>query len=146
MRSRPLALLILCALLGSCQTDATNSGAKASPFPLSDNSVQAIAGDLAWRFSEQAGPIGKPIRLQGTEPQFSSALATALRGWGYTVITADPAQSARRPVDLVDISYGLTDLDGQVLADLSMDRLRVARAYAISASGATPSSPLSRMN
>jgi len=60
-------------------------------------------------------------------------------------LTDDTADSGNDNTKPIELAYSLVDFDGQVLARLSTETLELGRAYAISASGATPSSPLSLM-
>ncbi|MBC7282109.1 conjugal transfer protein TrbH [Hoeflea sp.] len=132
-------------ILTGCQTGTDALTASAAPSTVSGPAASAIAGDLAGRFAEQAGSTTTPIKLHTDTSDFSTALEAALKGWGFTVLTDDTADSGNDNTKPIELAYSLVDFDGQVLARLSTETLELGRAYAILASGATPSSPLSLM-
>lgn len=131
--------------LSGCQTGTDALTTSAAPSTVSSPAASAIAGDLAGRFAEQAGPITTPIKLHTDRSDFSTALEAALKGWGFTVVTDEKADLVKDTAKPIELAYSLIVDDGQVLARLSSETLELGRAYSISADGATPSSPLSLM-
>lgn len=145
MRVKNLIPLFMAVALTGCQTATDALTTSAAPSTVSGPAASAIAGDMAGRFAEQAGSTATPIKLHRDTSEFSSALEAALKGWGFTVVTSEKAASGKEQPKPIELAYSLVDVDGQVLARLSTDTLELGRAYAISAAGATPASPLSLM-
>jgi hypothetical protein len=69
------------------------------------------------------------------------ALEQALKGAGYAVVTDQPVDKKAG----VMLAYIIDDFDDGVLARLSTPALNIGRAYQVTATGATPESPLSVM-
>lgn len=139
------AFPLLAILLAGCQTGTDALTASAAPPTISGPAASAIAGDMAGRFAEQSGSTTMPIKLHKDSTEFATALEAALKGWGYTVISAEKEGPAKETAKPVELAYSLIDIDGQVLARLSTETLELGRAYTISSAGATPASPLSLM-
>ena len=100
-----------------------------------------IAEDLVGRLAEVVGAGTGTITLRPDHSAFAVALDTALRKWGYAVIADDKSEIA----DAIPLTYILDTLDGSILARLSTPAVDLGRAYALTAMGAEPSSPLSVM-
>lgn len=145
MRLKLFVLFCLLGCLSGCQTQTDPLDTAAMPASLSGPAASAIAGDLSGRFAEQAGAPSKVIRMQGDGTPFATSLAAVLKGWGYTIATDDSKASAKGSTRPVELGYALTDVDGQVLARLSTGTMSVSRIYNVTATGATPVSPLSIM-
>jgi hypothetical protein len=138
----PLPIIVATMLLSGCQTDADDFGSDAKATAISGPAASAIAGDMASRLAEQVGAAGTTIQMQKDTSEFATALEAALKGWGYSVITDQKAEKDVKPVEL---AYSIDSAEGQVLARLSTPSIALGRAYAVSAIGATPASPLSIM-
>ena len=138
-----LALLIAGILLSACQTADDTLAVNSTPATVSGPAASTIAGDMASRLAEQIGPAGSTtIKMDKGASEFAVALAAALRGWGYAVVTDGKVAKGVRPVEL---AYSIDGIDGQVLAQLSTPSIALGRAYTATPGGATPSSPLSIM-
>lgn len=138
VRCRYLFLALALALTG-CQTTEDGLTTGATPV-VSSSAASAIAGDLASRLAEQVPPAVTSVRLKSDKSDFAVALEAALKGWGYSVTTEKVNNDKA-----VELAYSIQGLDGQLLAQLSTPSIALGRAYVVSASGATPASPLSIM-
>jgi hypothetical protein len=125
--------LSACAAIGG--RSLTSNGSRAE---LSSAAADAIAGDMVSRLAEHVGPGKATIALKADDSVFGRALEASLRRWGYAVAT-DQKTDQRA----IALAYVLDTYDGTVLARLSTPQFDLGRAYAVTASGATPSSPLS---
>ena len=136
---RSLGFLLWIALvLSGCQT--AEDGSAFTPAPIASGPVaSAIAGDLSSRLAEQVPPAATTLRLKSDQSEFAIALEAALKGWGYSVIT-DPTTKADKAVEL---DYSIQGADGQLMAQVSTPSIALGRVYLASATGATPTSPLS---
>jgi len=142
MISRRFVLVgLLAPLLGACGTMG-RSGlvASASRVELSPAAASAIAGDMVSRLAEHVGPATGTIILKSDGTPFGQALEAALRGWGYAVAT-----DQRTDQKTIALAYVVDNLNGAILARLSTQQLDLGRAYAVTATGAKPTSPVSVM-
>lgn len=138
-----LLLIIAAAFLSGCQTADDGLIPDSGPVPVTGPAASAIAGDMASRLAEQIGPVGTTtIKMEKDKSEFAAALETALKGWGYTVVTDGKAGKDTKPIEL---AYSIDGNEGQVLARLSTPSLALGRAYTATAAGAVPASPLSIM-
>ena len=138
-----LVIIITAALLSGCQTAEDGLTTSSTPVAVTGPAASAIASDMASRLAEQIGPAGTTtLKMEKDSSDFATALETALKGWGYTVITDGKVGKDVKPVEL---AYSVDGVDGQVLARLSTPSVALGRAYSTSAAGATPASPLSIM-
>ena len=137
----PAALLLL-AMLGACQT-MSGPGLIRSEVTaeLTPESANAIAGDMVGRLAEQVGPGTTTIELRGNDALFGPALEASLRGWGYAVVT----DQATEGTAVTPLAYSIDPFEGGVLVRLSTMQVELTRMYTLSATGATPASPLSVM-
>lgn len=138
-----VSLVFVAAFVCSCQgTGGALTENSTSP-PVTSSAASAIAGDMAGRLAEQ---IGKPetttIRLDTEKTDYAIALEAAFKGWGYRVVAEGTTDGPQKPID---VSCALDSFDGQLLASLSTSAIALARTYAVTSAGATPSSPLSIM-
>ena len=145
MRIELLLPMVLVLGLAGCQTATDGLSTSAAPADITGPAAGAIAGDMAGRFAEQAGSTTTPIRLHKDTSEFAVALESALKGWGYTVVTDDKGAAAKDAPKPVELAYSIVSADGQVLARLSTDQMELGRAYSITNGVATPASPLSLM-
>lgn len=137
---RRLVLVVGCFLaLGGCQTLVEGSGSGTVTETVTAGVAAAIAGDMADRLSERLSPAGQ-VRLLGAASEFGQALAVSLKASGYAVI--DGGSAGEKATEL---SFTLDRSEVGLLASLSTKRLRLARLYAVTGSGAAPASPLSVM-
>ena len=137
----PAALLLL-AMLAACQT-LSGPGLIRSEVTaeLTPESANVIAGDMVGRLAEKVGPGTTTIELRGSDPLFGPALEAALREWGYAVVTDQATEGAA----VTPLAYSIDPFEGGVLVRLSMLQVELTRMYTLSATGATPASPLSVM-
>lgn len=138
--------LVLLFVLGLPLTGCASFGsgalvASSAPSDLSGPAASAIAGDMVTKFAEQVGPGAGTIVLMPDGTPFGQALETSLKSWGYAVAT-DQKTSGEKTIPL---AYVIESYNGQVLARLSTSSVELGRAYAATASGASPASPLSVM-
>ncbi|PSJ51344.1 conjugal transfer protein TrbH [Pseudaminobacter soli (ex Li et al. 2025)] len=140
---RPHLCLLAATLLIGCQTADEALTTASAPTAISGPAASAIAGDMASRLAEQMGSASSAaIKMDKGTSDFAMALETALKGWGYSVVTDGGPDKDAKPVEL---AYSLDTIDGHVLAQLSTPSLALGRAYTATPSGATPVSPLSIM-
>lgn len=125
--------LAACAAVGSRSVVSNGSRAELSPA-----AADAIAGDMVSRLAERIGPGKATIALKVDDSPFGRALEGSLRRWGYAVAT-DQKTDERA----IALAYVIDTFDGTVLARLSTPQFDLGRAYKVTASGATPSSPVS---
>jgi hypothetical protein len=141
MRVVIIVSLIL-PLITGCQTNGDDvSDGIARGQPVTARAAGAIAGDMASRLAERVPPASTRLTMTSEPGDYAVALETALRGWGYTVVSGEKQGDA----NAVRLSSRLQDTDGQVLAQLSTPTITLGRSYTISAAGAVPASPLSVM-
>jgi len=140
---RPLLLILAAALLSGCQTADDALSTSSTPVTVTGPAASAIAGDMASRLAEQMEPADTTtIKMEKDTSDFALALEAALKGWGYTVITDGKVDKSVKPVEL---AYSIDGVDGQILARVWTPSVALSRAYTATAAGATPASPLSRM-
>lgn len=140
---RLLPIILAAALLAGCQSTDETLSISSTPVAVTGPAASAIAGDMASQLAEQMGPAGTTtIKMEKDRSDFAVALEAALRGWGYKVITDEKVAKDVKPVEL---AYSLDGVDGQVLARVWTPSVALSRAYTATAAGATPASPLSRM-
>ena len=135
-----LALLSL-SLAGCASFGSSTLVASSAPSDLSGAAASAIAGDMVTKLAEQVGPGSGTIILKPDGTPFGQALETSLKNWGYAVAT-DQKTGGEKAIPL---AYVIESYNGQVLARLSTGSVELGRAYAATASGASPASPLSVM-
>ncbi|KPF41399.1 conjugal transfer protein TrbH [Rhizobium sp. AAP43] len=145
MRKHLFFSLFAIAFLVGCQTTPTGSATSISSADISGPAASAIAGDMAARFAEHAGPPGSSFKMEKESSEFSIALESALKGWGYTVVHANPSKLEAKGNKPTELSYFIGSEGGQVLARLSTDKLALGRVYSLSNGSAAPVSPLSVM-
>lgn len=130
-------------LLSGCQSiDTEDLVASNAPPEISGSAASAIAGDMVSRLAEQIGPGKATVALKADTSPFGQALETALKGWGYAVVTDQKTDSG---TTVVPLAYVIMPFDGQVLARLSTNSVELGRAYTVTSTGATPASALSLM-
>lgn len=140
---RLLSIILMAALLAGCQSTDETLSINSTPVAVTGPAASAIAGDMASQLAEQMVPPGTTtIKMEKDRSDFAVALEAALRGWGYKVITDEKLAKDVKPVEL---AYSLDGVDGQVLARVWTPSVALSRVYTATASGATPASPLSRM-
>jgi type IV secretion system protein TrbH len=139
---RLTAVALAAAMLAGCQTLGGNGlVASSAPQEISGPAASAIAGDMVSRLAEHVGPGAGTILLKPDGSPFGGALEASLKAWGYAVVSDQKTEGEK----LIPLAYVIDSYDGQVLARLSTGSLDLGRAYATSAAGATPASPLSVM-
>ena len=136
------AALVLLAMLAACQT-MNGPGLIRSEVTaeLTPESANAIAGDMVGRLAEQVGPGTTTIELRGSDTLFGPALEAALREWGYAVVIDEAIEGTA----VTPLAYSIDPFEGGVLVRLSTLQVELTRMYTLSASGATPASPVSVM-
>ncbi|AEI04560.1 conjugal transfer protein TrbH (plasmid) [Afipia carboxidovorans OM5] len=112
-----------------------SSGSRAE---LSAAAADAIAGDIVSRLAERIGPGKATIVLKIDDSPFGRALEGSLRRWGYAVATDQKADERA-----IALAYVVDTYDGTVLARLTTPQFALGRAYKVTATGASPSSPVS---
>jgi hypothetical protein len=140
---RTILIVFLGIFLSGCQAlDSNGLVASKAPANVAGQSAGAIADDMVGRFSEQIGPGTATVALKQDGSPFGQALETALKDRGYAVVTD---QITDEKSQLIPLAYVIDPFDGQILARLSTKDLELARAYSVTATGASPASPLSIM-
>ncbi|MBD8689532.1 MULTISPECIES: conjugal transfer protein TrbH [unclassified Rhizobium] len=132
------------AFLSGCQTADDTLITSSAPVSISGPAASAVAGDMASRLAEQIGSAGgtTTIVMHNDKSEFGTALEAALKGWGYRVV---PDGKVSKTATLIELAYAIEGFDGQILARVSTSSIALSRAYAPSAAGAAPTSPLSIM-
>ncbi|MFT4118327.1 conjugal transfer protein TrbH [Bradyrhizobium sp.] len=139
---RWLVLSLLAVSLAGCASlGGGGLVASSAPPDLTGPAASAIAGDLVTKFAEQIGPGSGTIVLKPDGTPFGRALETSLKSWGYAVATDQKTGGDTA----IPLAYVIESYNGQVLARLSTGSLELGRAYAATAAGASPASPLSVM-
>ncbi|MGR9060768.1 conjugal transfer protein TrbH (plasmid) [Rhizobium leguminosarum] len=136
---KPLQCLLVLVLSG-CTTATDGLTDNSASRELSSPAASAIAGDLVSRLAEQVGPGTNTIKLNEDASPFGQAMEAALKGWGYAVSTDQKIDEKKRPLEF---AYAVDDFEGQALVRISAGSIELARAYATSATGASPASPVS---
>lgn len=136
---KPLLCLLGFALSG-CTTATDGLTASSASRELSGPAASTIAGDVVSRLAEQVGPGINTIKLNEDASPFGQAMEAALKGWGYAVATDRKIDEKKR---VLELAYVVDDFEGQALVRISAGSIELARAYATSATGASPASPLS---
>ncbi|PDS75011.1 conjugal transfer protein TrbH [Rhizobium sp. L43] len=138
-----LAAIIMTTFLSGCQTADETLTTSSTPIAVTGATASAIAGDMASRLAEQAGPAGTTtLKIDKDTSEYAAALEAALKGWGYTVIADGKIGKDQKPVE---VAWSIDSFDGQVLARISTPAIALGRAYTATSVGATPASPLSIM-
>lgn len=145
MRLQITLSIILTLGVAGCQTATDGLSTSAAPADITGPAASSIAGDLAGRYAEQAGPAKMPIKLHKDTSDFAVALEAALKGWGYSILTDDMSATSKDGPKPVELAYSIVSAEGHVLARLSTDTMELGRAYSISNGVAKPASPLSLM-
>ncbi|RUW05418.1 conjugal transfer protein TrbH, partial [Mesorhizobium sp. M1A.F.Ca.IN.020.06.1.1] len=121
-----LALTVVAALVGGCQTTGTDKlVASSAPPEISGPAASAIAGDMVSRLAEHVGPGTGTILLKPDGSPFGGALEASLKAWGYAVVSDQKTDGEK----LIPLAYVIDSYDGQVLARLSTGSLDLGRAY-----------------
>jgi type IV secretion system protein TrbH len=140
---RLVPFLVSTLVLAGCQTfGGTGLVASSAYAELTPEAANAIAGDIVGRLAEHVGPGASTIQLKPDGSTFGQALETSLKSWGYAVVTDQTAEAA----NLVPLAYVVDPFEGSVLARISTSAVNLTRVYQVTATGATPTSPLSVMN
>jgi len=133
----------LALVLAGCQTAGQGSLiVSAAPAEVSGPAASAIAGEMVSRLAEQVGPGTATIALKQDGSPFGEAIETALKGWGYAVVTDQKTDAGTSTVPL---AYMIVPFEDQVLARLATTDVELGRAYTLTATGASPASPVSVM-
>ncbi|WP_404406895.1 conjugal transfer protein TrbH [Pelagibacterium halotolerans] len=138
-------LLAIALLAGSAAACTTTGGGYFTPVASTDAAdltpvaASAVAGDMVARLAEHVGPGTGTIVLQPDESAFGFALQESLQGWGYAV-AIDQEVTGDNPIPL---AYVIDTFEGSVMTRISTPTVELTRSYAMTASGASPTSPLS---
>ncbi len=142
IRSLAAASAFATVLAGCQSTDTEGLITSAAPPEISGPAAGAVAGDMVSRLAEQIGQGKATVALKQDGSPFGQALETALKGWGYAVVTDQKTDSKAA---VISLAYFIVPYEGQVLARLSTSSVELGRAYTVTTSGATPASALSLM-
>jgi hypothetical protein len=99
-----------------------------------------IAGDMVAKLSEHVGAGTGTIFLKADKSEFGLALESSLRGWGYAVAEADQQPSGNT---IIPLAYTVDSDAGQIFVRLTTPTVELARTYQATATGASPTSPVS---
>ncbi|MCZ4348099.1 conjugal transfer protein TrbH [Devosia neptuniae] len=140
---RALGFIAAALPLAGCQTFGI--GGSSSQIVSVDNAqvspeaAGVIAEDLVGSLAEVVGPGTGTIVLKPDDSAFAVALEKSLRAWGYAVAVDQKVEVA----SAIPVAFTIDSFDGSVLARLSTSAVDLGRAYALTETGATPTSPLS---
>ena len=141
-RRNVLGMLFCTIALAGCQTLGGSGLIASSAYSgLSPEAANAIAGDMVGRFAEHVGPGSTTIQLKADGSVFGQTLEGSLKGWGYAVATEQNPEGG----NAVALAYVVDTFEGAVMTRISTPSVELTRSYAMSATGATPTSPLSVM-
>ncbi|MGX1501027.1 hypothetical protein ACSSV1_006096 [Labrenzia sp. MBR-25] len=107
---------------------------------LSPSAASIVAGDMVAKLSEHVGAGTGTIFLKADNSQFGLALESSLRGWGYAVAEADQQPSGDT---IIPLAYTVGSDAGQIFVRLTTPTVELARTYQATATGASPTSPVS---
>ena len=130
----PLAGCQTFGIGGSSSTIASIVNAQVSP-----EVAGVIAEDLVGSLAEVMGPGTGTVVLRPDDSAFAVALEKSLRAWGYAVAIDQKVDDA----SAIPVAFIVDSFEGSVLARLSTTTVDLGRAYALTETGATPTSPLS---
>lgn len=141
--SRVLALVLLTGATTGC---TTTGGGYFTPTVSADAANLAgrgcgVAGDMVSKLAEHVGPGTGTIVIKPDDSAFGLALEESLRGWGYAVASNQEASGDT----MIPLAYVIDTFEGAVMTRISTPSVELTRSYAMSATGATPTSPLSVM-
>jgi hypothetical protein len=146
LRHLPLLALLVVGLAGCASVDAgyftpvvSRDAAKLSP-----EAAKAIATDIAGKLSERMAAGAETIRLVVDGSPFGVAFAESLRGRGYAVNLAKSTEE-NKGASGTPVAYAVTKAGDAIMVRLSLPSMEITRTYSVSASGASPASPLSVM-
>lgn len=139
---RVLGLFAATLTLAGCQTFGIGSSSQIASIDNAQVSPEAagvIAEDLVGRLAEVVGPGTGTVILKPDDSAFAVALEKSLRAWGYAVAIDQKVDDA----SAIPVAFIIDNFEGSVLARLSTATVDLGRAYALTETGATPTSPLS---
>ena len=140
---RIATVAMFCAGFSACQTTGEGGlASSADKAELSSTTANAIASDMVSKLAEVVGPGTGTIVLKSDGTPFGEAMKSSLQGWGYAVATPDQKTDGSK---LIHLAYVIDTFEGSVLARLSTSTVDLGRAYAVTSTGAAPSSSLSIM-
>ena len=140
---RLIGLIVAATLLAGCQT--LGLGGSSSQIVSTDNAqvspaaANVIAEDLVGKLAEVVGPGTGTVVLKSDESAFAVALERSLRDWGYAVAVDQKVDDA----SAIPLAFVVDSFEDGVLARLSTSAVDLGRAYVLTETGATPTSPLS---
>lgn len=126
-------------VLPGCQSSADLAPTAADVPAITGPAAGTIAGDLTSRFAEELGHHGeRSFRLEPDRSNLGVAMEAALKGWGYTVEHGEETAKAKT---VPAVAYGIDSEGDRLLVHLRTTDLTIARAYTVTAAGASPASP-----
>lgn len=139
---RAFSVMCLAASVIGCQTLGLGSSSvlvSADHAQVSTAAAAVVAEDLVGRLAEMVGPGTGTISIEPDNSPFAAALEQSLRDWGYAVAVDQEAEGE----NIIPVAYVIDTFEDSILARLSTNTVDLGRAYALTATGATPTSPLS---
>ena len=140
---RVLGLFVATMTLAGCQTfgigGSSSTIASIDNAHVSPEAAGVIAEDLVGSLAEVVGPGTGTVVLKPDDSAFAVALEKSLRAWGYAVAIDQKVDDA----SAIPVAFIIDSFEGSVLARLSTATVDLGRAYALTETGATPTSPLS---
>lgn len=140
---RVLGFLATTMTLAGCQTlgigGSSSQIASIDNAQVSPEAAGVIAEDLVGSLAEVVGPGTGTVVLTPDGSAFAVALEKSLRAWGYAVAIDQKIDDA----SAIPVAFIIDSFEGSVLARLSTATVDLGRAYALTETGATPTSPLS---
>src|SRR5690606_40586269 len=119
-----LITVLFAGTLAACQTlDGAGLVASTVTVELTPEAADAIAGDMVGRLAEQVGPGNTTIALTPDGSVFGQALESALKGWGYAIVTDQQTKGTAT----VPLAYVVDAFEGSVLVRLSTRSVDVTR-------------------
>lgn len=140
---RVVGLVAATLALAGCQTFGIGSSSpqivSVDNAKLSPTAASVIAEDLVSKLAEVVGPGTGTVVLKPDGSAFAVALEKSLRTWGYAIAVDQKVDDATA----IPVAFIVDSFEGSVLARLSTATVDLGRAYTVTETGATPTSPLS---
>jgi hypothetical protein len=136
--SRQIGGVLVLLLCAGCSHETTyfRPTQSADKSEMTSSAAKAVANDVVLSIKSIVGPPNTPVNLSIDDQNFGIALREAMSKAGYR-IDGD--------ANTTGMSYSVVNIDGQALVRVTTPNFEFTRAYAFTASGANPVSPVSLM-
>jgi hypothetical protein len=134
----PIGCLLAVLLLGGCahQSSLFQPSRSADKSEMTAPAAKVVADDVVGSIKPLVGPPNTSVDLAIDDRNFGIALREALSKAGYRI---------GREAGGSGMSYSVVNVDGQAFVRVTTPSFEFTRAYAFTATGANPASPVSLM-